>query len=187
MEVCWCRILMGRMFLLASLRGRFSWLSMSLQNGIHTWMTILQLWILAFQPNFYPPFYFVYHLKSQFLYHTHFSLWYICDFFFFNHSGLTPSNYSELSHIYEKYKTQGMLQQMEDSAVIFSFKIFWKLTLTPNWTVINVSGCLFLTFQKCVHRSCFCFGVVCRSRVGCTIAHFLNLQTSFCKLKRELG
>lgn len=39
----------------------------------------------------------------------------ICDItgFFFNRSGLTTANYSELSHIYEKYKAQGIQWQLE--------------------------------------------------------------------------
>lgn len=126
----------------------------------------------------YPLFYFVYYLKSQSICHIHFNLWYNwIFFFFFNHSGLTPSNYSELSHIYEKYKTQGMLQKMEDSAVIFSFKIFWKLTLTPNWTAINMLGCLSFTFQKFVHTSSYCFGVISRSKSWmhhCSFFEFVN-------------
>jgi hypothetical protein len=51
--------------------------------------------------------------------------------FFLNRSGLTTANYSELSHIYEKYKPQGMLQKMEivPRFIIIILKIFenWHL------------------------------------------------------------
>ena len=69
----------------------------------------------------------------------------ICDItvFFFNHSGLTTGNYSELSHIYEKYKTQGIQWQLEIvPRCIYNYcKDLWKI---GTYTQLNHNWCVWL-------------------------------------------
>lgn len=128
LDIIWCRILIGRMFLLANLRGRFFWLSMLLQNGmdyrlLKEYMYLYLCWSLILYP-------LIFSLISYSMYLNKFPL---------NDSGLTSSNYSELSHLYDKYKNQGMFH-IEESCLCF-FLIF--LIMTNGYVIIDVPKMLF--------------------------------------------
>lgn len=74
----WVRTLIRRMFPLANSRGKFFWLSTSPRDG--NFCSRVRIWIGVRRTN------------------LTIMIWF---------SGLTSSNYSELSHIYEKYNNQG--------------------------------------------------------------------------------
>lgn len=131
------------MLLLANLRGKLSWLLMSLRNGTLSFenalfcdliCSLIVGWLAWFVTCLvYEEHIFRSCTKFLFIYFFH-DTWDLIGSFCSDSSGLTSSNYSELTHIYEKYKTQGKLNFCEESILIFGFLVpatwlFWKEVL----------------------------------------------------------
>ena len=93
------RTLMEKMFLLKSSRIRCCWLLTLLLNG----NSLKNLSPTTFYGNLFSIF------------------WHLTWHSSVNLSGLTTANYTELSHIYEKYKTQGTAICTEQCCVYLSF------------------------------------------------------------------
>lgn len=141
---CWCRILMGRMFLSASLRGRFSWLLMLLPNGTYSHLNDdLQLCIVVFTLKFI--FCFL-SFKARSLYHYHSSLWYNWIFLF-----ISKSQWSDefkllgtVSHIREVQNSRyANYWRIVPRFCFFLYLGIWQLR-PSSATTINVSGCWLL-------------------------------------------
>lgn len=129
----WCRILTERMFLLANSRGRFFWLWTWLQNGIEKSFGYLSLsWT------------FVIYLSNWILRKASVEVWDACELIkniCLYISGLTSSNYSELSHLYEKYKTQGMLHLGKFLLILFNNSFFsTKMCIRLNLYILKSFG-----------------------------------------------